>query len=178
MREVTMRDWVRSHVLTVVLCGALFLCAVADGVLYLGLRSVEAQTGRQRDRLGLMTAAARQYKAAREKAAARAVVASESGLSAVALEGIARRKGIAAKIARVRVNPPEKVGESLREHSVSLSIAGVTREALAVFLLAVEQSEPGVRTVELSISDNARTRGRVDARVRFSAYEAIGGSGA
>ena len=172
-----MRDWVRSHVFTVVLCGLLLLCAVADGVLLLDLHSAKAQTACQRDRLGLMAGVARQYKAAREKAAGQAVVISESGLSAVALEDIARRKGIADKIRDSRVNPPQNVGETLREHSVSLSIVGVTREALATFLLAVEQSDPGIRTVELCISDNGRIRRRVDARVRFSAYEAIGGSG-
>ncbi len=173
---MTMREWMRSHKITVVLGMALLVCAVADGVLYLGARSVRAQAVRQSGRIPPMKGVALQYKAVREKAAARAVTISQSGLNAVALEGIARAKGIADKIKDSRVNPPQNVGESLREHSVSMSIGGVTREALVMFLWAVEESDPGIRTVELSISDNGRAPGRVDAKVRFSAHEAIGGS--
>ena len=78
------------------------------------------------------------------------------------MTAIAKDRGIAGHIATTSTSP-DRHDEFIQEQIIDLALAGVTREDLALFLRAVEQIAPAVRTKELRLTPSA-TGGRPDRR--------------
>ena len=167
---------IRQHPWTFGLALALAICALADMGLALHLHSASAERDLHRDRANTMENLADEFRALKAQSeVAGGVLPPAVRLTPDAVTAIAKERGIADHISTVSASP-SRHDERLQEQIIDLALNGVTREDLALFLRAVEQIDPAVRTKELRITPSAvgaRTgpAALIDAHVQISAYE-------
>ena len=167
---------IKQHPWVSALALAILICSLADIGLALHLRRARDDSGRQRDRLRAMENLADEFRALKAQSDVVDLrLPPGVRLTPNAVTAIAKDRGIAGHISTMSASPA-RYDEHIQEQIIDLSLSGVTRQDLALFLRAVEQIAPAVRTKELGIMPSAagpRTgqTALIDARVQISAYE-------
>jgi hypothetical protein len=169
---------IKQHPWVFTLALAVAICSLADIGLAFHLRSAAVERDQHRDRVRTMENLANEFRTLK----AQSEVTDETLPPGVRLTPdavnaiIAKCRGIAGHISTMSASPA-RYDERLQEQIIDLALSGVAREDLALFLQAVEQMAPAVRTKELRITPSAigpRTgqTGLIDAHIQVSAYEA------
>jgi hypothetical protein len=167
---------IKQHPWVFGLALAILICSLADIGLAFHLRRAGVERGQHRDRVRAMEGLADEFRALK----AQSDVVDQTlppgvRLTPNAVTAIAKDRSIAGHISTMSASPA-RYDERIQEQIIDLTLSGVTREDLALFLRAVEQIAPAVRTKELRITPSAagpRTgqTALIDARVQISAYE-------
>ncbi|MGD1001756.1 MAG: hypothetical protein ABSA67_13770 [Candidatus Brocadiia bacterium] len=167
---------IKQHPWAFSLALAIVACSLADVSLALRLRSAGVERGQHRDRVRAMETLADEFRALKaQSGVAGQTLPPGVHLTPNAVTAIAKDRGIADRITTMSASPA-RYDERIQEQIIDLALISVTREDLALFLHAVEQIAPAVRTKELRITPSA-AGGRagqtalIDAHVQISAYE-------
>jgi len=169
---------IKQHPWVFALALAVLVCALADIGLALHLRRARADRSQQRDRLRAMEDFADEFRALKAQSSVMdQTLPPGKHLTPNDVTAIAKDRGIAGKINTMSANPA-RYDEHVQEQIIDLTLNGVTREELALFLHAVEQIAPAVRTKELRIVPSAAgpktgETAPIEARIQISAYETI-----
>ncbi|MGO8704621.1 MAG: hypothetical protein ACLQVA_12440 [Candidatus Brocadiia bacterium] len=165
---------IKQHPWVFGLALAIVACSVADIGLALHLRTAAVERGQHRDRMRTLETLADEFRALKaQSGVAGQTLPPGVRLTPNAVNAIAKDRGVA--IATMSASPA-RYDERIQEQIIDLALISVTREDLALFLHAVEQIAPAVRTKELRITPSA-AGGRagqtalIDAHVQISAYE-------
>ena len=168
--------WIKQHPWAFGLALALLICSLADIALALHLRRASVERDRHRDRVCAMGAFADEFRALKtQPEAAGRTLPPGVRLTPDAVAAIAKDSGIAGHISTTSASLTRQDGP-IQEQIIDLALTGVTREDLALFLRAIEQIAPAVRTKELRLTPGAAgaktgQTALIDARVQISAYE-------
>ena len=146
---------IKQHPWVFGLALAIVACSLADIGLALHLRSAGVERDQHRDRVRTMETLADEFRALK----AQSEVAGQTmppgvRLTPDAVTAIAKERGIAGSITTMSASPARH-DERIQEQIIDLALISVTREDLALFLHAVEQIAPAVRTKELRITPSA-----------------------
>jgi len=167
------RQWVREHPAISGLAVALTLCLLLAAVLRSHLTVCRTKAQSQGETLARMKSLASEYREIKTRiAAGRVRLNKQTHFDISALERIAA-KDIRNRIGQSRSSSSSRREMGVIERTISLTCAGVTREQLVKFMMAVEALDPAVRTKTLRLSLSKARTGLVDAKVTFSAYEQI-----
>jgi len=172
---VTVREWCSDHpwiAWPIVPCVLMVACATG---LEIHRRHLAGPADRQRGNLRTMTELAETYRALKARSSAVSRRTAEPGaLDLRMVQQIAGRRGLSKRM-RVSV-PPARAEGGMVERVVDLTIRGVRRQDLALFLRDVEARDPAIRAQALTIT---RARGGspspkgswIDAKVVLAAHE-------
>ncbi len=167
---------IKQHPWVFSLALAIAACSLADIGLALHLRTAGVERAQHRDRVRTLETLADEFRALKaQSGVAGQTLPPGVRLTPDAVTAIAKERGIAGSITTMSASPA-RYDERIQEQIIDLALISVTREDLALFLHAVEQIAPAVRTKELRITPSA-AGGRagqtalIDAHVQISAYE-------
>ncbi len=164
------RDWAREHPGLSGLVVALALCVVAEAVLWAHWGTLRRHVDDQKQTLDRMEELAAEYETLRAQADAYGARLSESAsFSLPALQRVAP-EGLGDRITESSFQTNRR-DEGLVERVVTLKLDGVSRKALAEYLLAAERLDPAIRTKTLKLAPSKEDPEFLDATVTFSAYE-------
>jgi len=166
------RQWMASHPGLSSLVLILAVCAAAEVAVWTYRGTLRGRAAAQRRTLARTERLAEEYRALRaETAASGARLESSEGFTLAAVQRAAP-EAVRQRLTESN-SEAERRDEALIERLISLKLNGVTRRALAEFLLAVESLDPAIRTKTLRLTPNKDEPSLLDASVTFSAYEQV-----